>query len=265
VYHGPTSTANDYFYNLNYLLPQGESVADWLIDISSGRLEPELDVALSQQAEKDGSKRPKKIISMLPAKRKSIKGKETATSTEEEPLIVNSTSREIEVSTRPQEFRDTENGVATGERGLSGGRAWDAFEAAKVRRAWLYDEWNEYFMNLSDEEKEHFQKPEMTKLPRGIVKQSFISQLYNQTTRAVLVSWRNSTEKLIDTSVLVLATIVLCLMSKVPTMTMEHVPDITFDDVVRPTQASVHKTLRELFTFAAVPQIPYVSLSMYRS
>ncbi len=40
VYHGPVDTAQDYFTNLNYELPQGESVADWLIDISSGELSP---------------------------------------------------------------------------------------------------------------------------------------------------------------------------------------------------------------------------------
>ena len=41
VYHGPTKGAEPYFGNLNYELPKGESVADWLIDISSGRLEPD--------------------------------------------------------------------------------------------------------------------------------------------------------------------------------------------------------------------------------
>ena len=41
VYHGPTSGSKQYFNNLGYILPEGESVADWLIDISSGTLEPE--------------------------------------------------------------------------------------------------------------------------------------------------------------------------------------------------------------------------------
>jgi energy-coupling factor transporter ATP-binding protein EcfA2 len=40
VYHGPIAGAENYFSNLNYSLPPGESVADWLIDIASGRLEP---------------------------------------------------------------------------------------------------------------------------------------------------------------------------------------------------------------------------------
>ena len=42
VYHGPRDVAVQYFNSLHYKLPEGESVADWLIDISSGRVEPEI-------------------------------------------------------------------------------------------------------------------------------------------------------------------------------------------------------------------------------
>ena len=45
VYHGPIESATQYFNRLNYNLPQEESVADWLIEISSGRLEPKCQVA----------------------------------------------------------------------------------------------------------------------------------------------------------------------------------------------------------------------------
>jgi ABC-2 type transporter len=43
VYHGPVSESEQYFARLPepYRLPAGESIADWLIDVSSGRLEPE--------------------------------------------------------------------------------------------------------------------------------------------------------------------------------------------------------------------------------
>ena len=40
VYHGPTNESEAYFNRLNYELPLGESVADWFINISSGRLKP---------------------------------------------------------------------------------------------------------------------------------------------------------------------------------------------------------------------------------
>ncbi|KAL3921731.1 MAG: hypothetical protein SGILL_002591 [Bacillariaceae sp.] len=51
VYTGPTENAESYFGRLNYSLPPGESMADWLIDISSGRLEPDNHVAESKRAE----------------------------------------------------------------------------------------------------------------------------------------------------------------------------------------------------------------------
>ncbi|KAG7372253.1 ABC transporter [Nitzschia inconspicua] len=51
VYHGPTGNAESYFARLNYSLPQGESMADWLIDISSGRLEPDNHVAETKSDE----------------------------------------------------------------------------------------------------------------------------------------------------------------------------------------------------------------------
>ena len=40
VYHGPVSKCEKYFKMLKYDLPAGESIADWLIDISSGDLAP---------------------------------------------------------------------------------------------------------------------------------------------------------------------------------------------------------------------------------
>jgi hypothetical protein len=61
VYHGPTEGAEPYFGDLEYKLPKGESVADWLIDISSGRLEPSNTISLKRaqkqieiSEEKDG-------------------------------------------------------------------------------------------------------------------------------------------------------------------------------------------------------------------
>jgi hypothetical protein len=53
VYHGPVSESEQYFAQLpeKYRLPLGESVADWLIDVSSGRLEPEKDETDSERVQ----------------------------------------------------------------------------------------------------------------------------------------------------------------------------------------------------------------------
>ena len=57
VYHGPTDKAEAYFNRLHYTLPAGESVADWLIDISSGRLEPDNRIAACKKDEKTKKKK----------------------------------------------------------------------------------------------------------------------------------------------------------------------------------------------------------------
>ncbi len=58
VYHGPVKEVEDYFSNLRYYLPVGENVADWLIDISSGSVEPQ--VQLSTQSDNLASSLKKK-------------------------------------------------------------------------------------------------------------------------------------------------------------------------------------------------------------
>ena len=54
MYHGPAKGAEQYFNSLEYELPKGESTADWLIDISSGRLEPSIKVS-TRLIEKQGN------------------------------------------------------------------------------------------------------------------------------------------------------------------------------------------------------------------
>ena len=58
VYHGPTEGAESYFGDLNYELPNGESVGDWLIDISSGRLEPDIKNSLDRNRTNSSAAKP---------------------------------------------------------------------------------------------------------------------------------------------------------------------------------------------------------------
>ena len=48
-YTGPAANAKSYFQSKGYELPEGESVADWLIDISSGQLAPDEDMMAEAQ------------------------------------------------------------------------------------------------------------------------------------------------------------------------------------------------------------------------
>ena len=266
VYHGPTSQAKDYFYGLDYVLPPGESVADWLIDISSGREERDVGIARTQkeQASTDHSRTERRKSRGLMAK-SLIKPRQTTTTREPgnlpEDVEVAHTNNEIEMHVN---FMDTveddllqgatdDNAVVTN--GISAGKANDAYEEAKIRRAWLYEKWNEYFASLTGEELALYEVPNATSLPEPARKQPFVSQLYNQVTRALLVSWRNYLSKLIDTGILVAAIIVLCLMTGFPKMTINCDPDADFEAIVRPTNETVPDTVRSLLQYVAFPRI----------
>lgn len=41
VYSGPATEARAYFERLGYIMPRGESQADWFLDIASGDMEPD--------------------------------------------------------------------------------------------------------------------------------------------------------------------------------------------------------------------------------
>jgi energy-coupling factor transporter ATP-binding protein EcfA2 len=62
VYHGAIDQSEQYFNRLHYKLPEGESVADWLIDISSGRLEPDCQVASCRKTEQIISRKSKRNL-----------------------------------------------------------------------------------------------------------------------------------------------------------------------------------------------------------
>jgi len=55
VYHGPVSSAKSYFEGLDYTIPEGESIADWLIDISSGRTSPSKELTKAMKTIDKGS------------------------------------------------------------------------------------------------------------------------------------------------------------------------------------------------------------------
>jgi hypothetical protein len=152
------------------------------------------------------------------------------------------------------EVISAENDEAVGTKGVSTGKANDAFEEAISRRAILYEQWNEHFQDLSEEDREMYGVPPETALPPAFKKQNFVSQLQNQVTRAFLVSWRNSTSKLIDTAILVIATVVICVSTGYPEMTRNKDPDIAFEDAVSPTQETAQQVLGQLFKYAATPQ-----------
>jgi hypothetical protein len=226
VYTGPSAEVYDYFQSRDYVLPEGEALADWLIDISCGQIHPEHPVAATKALEP------------------SEEGDDDSKNDEEAPLT-STTSRMTSIQVSD----------AVGSTGFAVGMMNEAIEDATIRREWLYQEWNHHFKSLSKKERKSYDIPQETELPEIPIKPSFLSQLSHQLSRALLVSRRNFISKLFDTVVLILAAIVISLVSGLPEMTSNNNPNIQFETIVVPTEDNLTEMVAQLFKYAATIQL----------
>jgi hypothetical protein len=354
VYHGPTTEANPYFNRLNYSLPEGESVADWLIDISSGRLEPDNQVATCRKSEKAQLYRQTKTsatasrnldvdvndeavgdsslgtmptgdsiddpdttaaqnVGVSGVGRIEQNGKVAITGS---PLVVENAAAETAAESEKVDGATTEapsgfystvkktfkkeisldildldniepqrsysadsadellspgklqstthldaagrcvtDEDCVGTKGVTTGKVVQAFVEAKVRRAWLYRDWNKYFDRLSDAKRHIYRVPSPYQLPSGIEKPSFLYQLNHQLGRALIVAWRNRFNKFIDSIIIIGAVIIITALDGVAQVTLENEPDIPFEIMVRPNEDDVVTIFTELFGYSLTRQI----------
>jgi hypothetical protein len=258
VYHGPTGNALSYFRGLNYSLPPGESVADWLIDISCGRFEPDNQVATTRKVEESQAMTADievvdvngdALISPLELK-------------EIQPKMSGSLSEVGEVKTLLQEQpeQDTkglhgapaiEDTNVVGTKGVTTGKVSQAFEEAKARRAWLYDEWNKHFQKLTGEDRAIYDIPDICSLPKPVNKPAFLFQLKFQIKRAFLVAWRNRFGKFLDTTLIVGAITLISLMDGILEVAVDSNPNIPFEQAVRPRPGDIQSIAKNLFRYAA--------------
>ncbi len=205
VYHGPVPNAQKYFAHLPapYLLPHGESLADWLIDVSSGRLATTDSSISSVTSDEEGN------------------GNDT----------------------------DTVDG-AISSRGPSTAKFEHCLESAKERRQVLYECWSAYFKTRSPEELARYTPPEPYDLPRVVEKPSFWAQLVGQIERNLLILWRNRTSKLVDTTMIVGAVVLIALLQGVTEVTRPQQPGLSFDQLVEGDPYEIPKTFPNLFRYA---------------
>ncbi|CAB9497095.1 Putative white-brown complex homolog protein 30 [Seminavis robusta] len=227
VYHGPVMLAEQYFTDLNYELPPGEALADWLIDISSGRLEPKDDeetgsTAVTAPTSNGGASEEMDSADLVRAASglvyPSVEGEES------NPLLGDSTAVEFE------------NDAAR----------------AKSRREILYAHWKEHFGSLSDESKEIYKAPEAFDLPKKRIMKPFHNQLIYQIHRLFVVGGRNWLAKLIDTSVIVGAVVLIAIMDGTVKATREDsLNDLRYESIAEPTSVEVLVTeFPKLFRYA---------------
>eukprot|EP00980_Cylindrotheca_fusiformis_P018929 scaffold6322_cov59-Cylindrotheca_fusiformis.AAC.25 len=224
VYSGPALEAYDYFRNLDYVLPEGEALADWLIDISCGEIHPDHPVAPTKNLEPNNRNNQK----------------------EEDDLV-----RLGVMNKRLSSVKFTEAMVSTG---FAVGKVEEAIEDASLRREWLFQKWKRHFSETAMEQAKLSDIQE-ARLPEITTKPSFLSQLAHQLERAALVSKRNAVSKLFDTVVLLVAATVISVVSGLPKITDGKDPSIPFETIAAPTEDGLHRMVVQLFRYAATMQL----------
>ena len=158
IYHGPTSQCVSYFEGLHYSMPPGESMADWLIDISSGRLAPDSEEAYRSSESSANTSYLSEDDSACDTttdvhngtgysnlKSNDFIGKDLTSeqSAEQDDLIPRKIVRAK--SKRNVARCSVTDAEIIGASGVTTGKLNQALQEAKERRGWLYAEWGDNF------------------------------------------------------------------------------------------------------------------------
>jgi ABC-type multidrug transport system ATPase subunit len=271
VYHGPVSGVETYFTNLHYVLPAGESIADWLIDISSGRLGPSSTMNDQSVQDKPDSQRCSPFQDGITEEMASEQEDDTTTSVDVdkvENMLRNSarmaSSERLEgpvledalaTSSSPSPMHTSTISFMDLDKSKSLNNA-DIFEdptaQSKARLEVLYSKWMSYMAQLSEEERDIYEASEPYDLPEKTEKASFCAQFWFQMLRMGIVGQRNWVTKVIDTSIIVLAAVLVSVLDGPEEITFGGgMGGLTYDAITEP--GSVSQLLQEypkLFGFA---------------
>ena len=267
VYHGPVDDALTYFSALGYQLPPGESVADWLIDISTGR-EAVQHLVRNDYSRESKESRDEENVRQL--RRKPSTGLSTRMSTlptrfDEARDVSESFSRSMSVSEaisfREPTRKDSQIVTAAGP---SSNKADRAENEAKIRRELLFENWKNHFACLDLEEKKRYEPPEPYAFPVKTIMPTFLTQFLLQTKRLFLLAWRNRVVKTIETSVIVFAITIITFVSKTTILSTENTPMVPFQALVHSNRNAIEQFFKPLFAFSllAAPQLGQYGLSV---
>lgn len=157
-----------------------------------------------------------------------------------------------EKNTSSQEGEDSdEYGVSP--RGPSNAKFENSLQIAKERRQVLYDCWNDYYNNLDEKSRSRYIPPKPYALPRPVEKPAFRTQLRGQIQRNFLMTWRNRSSKLVDTTMIVGAVVLISWLQGVTEVTRGQQPDLSFDELVEGDPYEIPKTFPYLFKYALGP------------
>jgi NADH:ubiquinone oxidoreductase subunit K len=266
IYHGSVQKCDPYFTALGYTLPPGESIADWLIDISTGRIAADVDVD-----GRDSSGRASGMRAQLGLDH-SVIGQRT-----QDPLGGYKPARDATVVRRHDERERGEASyieqrtlsIAHGSPTIIGGEAvtsgqkGKADEDAVLRREVLYASWIEYFEGLSDDELAEYTHPVAGGLPKPVQLPHFGIQFQLQMARMFLLGWRNRFSKTIECVILVVAVVLVTLGSGTVTLTRNSLVQLVpFEALISGQNFVLPEFFRSLFEFALSPVGGYVQYAL---
>jgi ABC-type multidrug transport system ATPase subunit len=231
VYHGQVGKIGKYFNQLNYILPDGESVTDWMLDIATGRLPPP--VKQHRQAKK----------------------KVPASSGDTMPETVSGDEKSTDEKRQNRKVTFAMAGRTPSGENFAGSKTKPfevASEQAKTTCELLHDNWTKHVKELSKKKRAKYEPPSPFGLPRKKEKPPFIDQLFHHLRRLLILTERNWLARLIDTTLIIVTVILVTLMDGAAEPTMEvDMHDLNYERLTDPS--SVESLLLEfptLFSYA---------------
>jgi ABC-type multidrug transport system ATPase subunit/Ca2+-binding EF-hand superfamily protein len=263
VYHGPVEDADPYFTSLGYKLPLGESVADWLIDISTGRVaadsvpEDDNDDAIDEENASLLTRHVSKGLSM----RNPGMSSRLALLSNQGGSSQNGNNTELSGSTivsllgAEPSRRDTQVVTAAGP---SSNKADRAENEAKIRRELLYESWRDHFEYIGDETKKLFNPPEPYDFPQKTIMPTFWRQFFLQMQRTVLLAWRNRVTKTIETSIIVFAVAIITFLDGSASVSKDSIPLVPFEAFIAGQEEVISAFFKPLFEFSLLGSVGYL-------
>jgi ABC-type multidrug transport system ATPase subunit len=196
VYHGQVGKIGKYFNQLNYILPDGESVTDWLLDIATGRLPPPV-----KQYRQAKTSNPASSGDTMP---ETESGDEMSTDEKRKNRKVTFAKAAGRTPASSDE-RDNLTGSKT--------KPFDIVsEQAKATCELLHDNWTKHVKELSKKKRAKYQPPSAFGLPRSKERPPFVDQLFHHLRRLLILTERNWLARFIDTTIVVVIVILVTAM-----------------------------------------------------
>ena len=184
VYHGPAMEARHYFQSLGFHLQDGDSQADWFLDISSGDINTgDIEEVVGAAVDKNG----------VPADTSEALGNGD---NESEKLISMG---------KPNEVNDILNAEQNRE---------------QLYKQWV----TYFDNITSPKKEMYYLAPDKFELPNPVVAVSSGRQLFVQLQRNCLLSWRNRSSRLIDFGIVIIAVFAITLLGGVKPSSYSYDP-----------------------------------------